>query len=93
MADVGGLKGFVGALLRPQVRRTCDECTSTWNVPRYFTRVNLPFFGGAARGRARLGHVNAVIAQRAPLNDLAERDRRCPDCGSQRFHQKRVWSE
>ena len=97
--------GFLKNLLRPEVLRTCLKCGSTWTVPRYYTKRHstessiAPISGTGGLGGPKLiiptGSAGDTMK---PVNDSTGSAQIrasygvCPECGSNSWTQKRLWS-
>lgn len=96
--------GFLRALVRPEMQRTCSKCGYTWRVPRYYTKHHrtsgfTPSSGGPA-GFERMSPASITSEQPDMLSEQNEqwveakaRDSVYAKCGSERFRQSRIWSE
>jgi hypothetical protein len=96
VSDGGGLTGFVRALARPTVIRTCTTCGYTWKLARYLSKAHfkgLPMNPGT--GNLGAGGMGPQIAQvrgsnESMLSEVAQL-RVCANCQSESYSQKRVW--
>jgi predicted nucleic-acid-binding Zn-ribbon protein len=97
--------GFFRALMRPEIRRTCSKCGYTWTVPRYYTKHHLAS-GAATSSGGPTGYegTGPVLAGTTTDRDMiAEQSEqwlemkaqlaRCAKCSSDRYTQKRIWTE
>ena len=95
MGDEDWVAGFLRALRRPKVLRTCRECAFSWKVPRYFASSQTQ---GALEATARsplAGRRGREVAARR-AREVAEMQSaygHCPHCGQQTFSQRRLWAQ
>jgi hypothetical protein len=95
MVDEGGVVGFLRALRRPKVERTCQACRFRWKVPRYFAspqtqgdleaKARSPLAG--QRGRQAAARRAKEFAEMRAAYD------RCPRCARVSFTQHRLWAQ
>jgi hypothetical protein len=93
VGDDGGIAGFLRALRRPKVLRTCRACHVTWKVPRYFASAQRQ---GALEARSRsplAGRRGRAVATRRAreMADVRAAYGHCPHCGEGAFSQRRLW--
>jgi hypothetical protein len=98
--------GFLKGLIRPEVRRTCQRCGSTWVVPRTYTKRHstgagmAPLSGTGGIGGQEMMILTGVADEtthRVLRDATASAQIRasysmCPECGSNIWTQKRLWS-
>jgi hypothetical protein len=90
----GRVAGFVRALIRPQVLRTCTKCGHSWHLSRYLTKRH---FQGVRGDGLEMPATRQEIAESRTSNELVGQARSafrtCPHCGSDVFTQRRMWHE
>jgi predicted nucleic-acid-binding Zn-ribbon protein len=74
---------------RSSYERTCADCGYSWHVPRAFARnktkpTSLAKFAGSPGDTAR------EILTSMAMNTQAQAFRRCPNCGAERYSQRRA---
>jgi predicted nucleic-acid-binding Zn-ribbon protein len=92
--------------MRPEVKRTCSKCGYTWKMPRYYTKHHrtegfAPSSGGPA-GFEQMGPA-PIVGERSDYDmreqqneqwlEAKAQDAVCAKCGSNKYRQRRVWSE
>ncbi len=97
---------FLRALRRPQILRTCTECSYSWRVARYYTKHHVLSGPSTSSGGPRGYEQSSPMPLMATGTDQ-QRIRNqseewvehkaklgtCPRCGSTRLTQQRLWSE
>jgi predicted nucleic-acid-binding Zn-ribbon protein len=103
MSDSDGLRGFIRALSRPEILRTCKKCAYSWKTPRYYTKRHAtglarPDLGAGSRDGYMDNPFNPthLSNMRGPNEELMKDEAVfdiCPKCESKEFSQKRIWRE
>lgn len=79
--------------LTGEYERTCKDCGHAWIAPKW--AVHPPMRGLPVAGLGSVGgryEVNAVVTANAELAEKAAAFRRCHECESAHYRQRRVWS-
>jgi hypothetical protein len=72
--------------LAQEYERTCDDCGTSWRVPKAIAHPHMQ--GLPMRGPAAQAQTEAVIAANAELAERAAAFRRCPKCESGHYKQR-----
>jgi hypothetical protein len=95
VSAAGRFRGFLRALIRPKVLRTCRECAFEWKVPRYYATPQIRV-AMTAKSRSPLAgrRGRELAAQKSEeMAEVSSAYGHCPRCGGERFTQRRLWAQ